>query len=89
MKEKPESVRFIMNRQDTQNIIGYIENEDGNTATALSATLTFSGSPEWIIIFGFHFYQTKLFKLKPHLLQRLYMDLQSVDCESLDTVDVG
>ena len=63
MKEKPESVRFIMDRHDDQKIIVYIENEDTQTAKAFSATLTFTDKVELVMIFGFHFFPTKLFKL--------------------------
>ena len=63
MKEKPDSVRFIMDRHDDQEIIAYMENEDQTTAKPFSATLTFTDKVDLVMIFGFHFFPTKLFKL--------------------------
>ena len=62
---KPKQVRFIMDRHDDQKIIAYMEDEEMQTVKEFTATLTFgTGFLDLVMLFGFHFFPTKLFKLE-------------------------
>ena len=65
--KNPKKVRFLMDRDDEEKVIGYIEDEGTEEASTkeFTATLTFPTTGiNWVMMFGFHFFPTKLFELE-------------------------